>query len=254
MPLSPTTDLQEDGLTEACTVPPRRNGSGFKLNIGMLLIEPRPLTRRCFGQWLEQHVSMARLVSVSTPEEAIEIVGRPKDTGLVIWSIGADSIADAACRTALDRLKAGFPEVPIVLLADRESVAEIADAVRRGVRGYVPTSLDWQEIAGILGFVSAGGTYVPANAVLEAAGDRKPGKISPLRPAGRFKDLTPREIDVVEHLRLGKPNKVIAHELKISESTVKVFVHRIMTKLQAINRTEVACLAQQQLEHTDAAG
>jgi DNA-binding NarL/FixJ family response regulator len=38
------------------------------------------------------------------------------------------------------------------------------------------------------------------------------------------------------------PNKVIAHELKITESTVKVFVRRILMKLGASNRTEAASL------------
>jgi DNA-binding NarL/FixJ family response regulator len=54
--------------------------------------------------------------------------------------------------------------------------------------------------------------------------------------------LTPREVEVLARLRLGKPNKVIAHELDISENTVKVFVRRILVKLHASNRTEVACL------------
>jgi DNA-binding CsgD family transcriptional regulator len=52
--------------------------------------------------------------------------------------------------------------------------------------------------------------------------------------------LTPREMEVAARLRQGKPNKVIAHELEISESTVKAFVRRILIKLHALNRTEVA--------------
>jgi DNA-binding NarL/FixJ family response regulator len=43
-------------------------------------------------------------------------------------------------------------------------------------------------------------------------------------------------------LRQGKPNKIIAHDLGITESTVKVFVRRILIKLHASNRTEVASL------------
>ena len=57
-----------------------------------------------------------------------------------------------------------------------------------------------------------------------------------------FESLTPRESEVLARLREGKPNKIIAHELQISESTVKVFVRRILMKLHASNRTEVACL------------
>ena len=65
--------------------------------------------------------------------------------------------------------------------------------------------------------------------------------------------LTPREMEVVARLRQGKPNKVIAHELEISESTVKAFVRRILIKLKALNRTEVAHLTEGQFDTIQAA-
>ena len=45
---------------------------------------------------------------------------------------------------------------------------------------------------------------------------------------------------VVEALQRGKPNKIMAYELKMRESTVKVHVRNIMKKLHTTNRTEVA--------------
>ena len=110
----------------------------------------------------------------------------------------------------------------------------------------------------VLKFIRAGGTYVPASPLVEGHDIEqidKPscqnGKGHALPQPNMFEGLTPREADVVERLRLGKPNKVIAHELDISESTVKVFVHRILNKLGAVNRTEVAYLAQQQLSSAE---
>jgi DNA-binding NarL/FixJ family response regulator len=47
----------------------------------------------------------------------------------------------------------------------------------------------------------------------------------------------------VEALRKGKANKIIAYELQMRESTVKVHVRNIMKKLHATNRTEVAYIA-----------
>jgi DNA-binding NarL/FixJ family response regulator len=44
-------------------------------------------------------------------------------------------------------------------------------------------------------------------------------------------------------LKSGKANKIIAHELGVSESTVKVHIGRIMKKLNATNRTQVVCRA-----------
>jgi DNA-binding NarL/FixJ family response regulator len=55
--------------------------------------------------------------------------------------------------------------------------------------------------------------------------------------------FTARQAAVVEALRRGKANKIIAYELKMRESTVKVHVRAIMKKLKARNRTEVAFLA-----------
>lgn len=52
--------------------------------------------------------------------------------------------------------------------------------------------------------------------------------------------LTARETQVLLRLREGKPNKIIAHEMGISENTVKVHVRRILRKLRAANRTEAA--------------
>ncbi len=52
--------------------------------------------------------------------------------------------------------------------------------------------------------------------------------------------FTTRQAAVVEALKRGKANKIIAYELEMRESTVKVHVRNIMKKLKATNRTEVA--------------
>ena len=52
--------------------------------------------------------------------------------------------------------------------------------------------------------------------------------------------FTARQAAVVEALQRNKANKIIAYELKMRESTVKVHVRNIMKKLHATNRTEVA--------------
>ena len=58
---------------------------------------------------------------------------------------------------------------------------------------------------------------------------------------------------MVEAIRQGKPNKIIAYELNMCESTVKVHVRAIMKKLKARNRTEVAYLYSSSISDPDAA-
>jgi DNA-binding NarL/FixJ family response regulator len=67
--------------------------------------------------------------------------------------------------------------------------------------------------------------------------------VSPLVRAARDCNLTEREAEILASIEMGKPNKVIAYELGISESTVKVHARNLMTKLHAANRTHLAFLA-----------
>ena len=52
--------------------------------------------------------------------------------------------------------------------------------------------------------------------------------------------FTPRQAEAVMALRRGMANKIIARELNLRESTVKVQIRNIMRKLHATNRTEAA--------------
>ena len=60
---------------------------------------------------------------------------------------------------------------------------------------------------------------------------------------GGFDGLTPREVEVLDRLRRGLSNKVIAHELALCEDTVKVHLTHLMRKLGVTNRTQAALLA-----------
>lgn len=62
-------------------------------------------------------------------------------------------------------------------------------------------------------------------------------------PAGRHRDLTIREQQIVGLVRFGKQNKEIAFDLRLTEGTVKEYLHRIFRKVDVKNRTELAIWA-----------
>ena len=60
--------------------------------------------------------------------------------------------------------------------------------------------------------------------------------------------LTARELEVLQLLKQGKPNKLIAYELHLSESTVKVHIRNTMRKIGSTNRTHAAMYADSYME------
>jgi DNA-binding NarL/FixJ family response regulator len=204
------------------------------------LIDPKPLTRRSIGELLAQAFPECAMGVASTCEELLEIdesrIGRPD---LVLVYIRSAGLTNTWVQTALELLRVRLPEASAVVLSDRDDVDEVNRALTHGVRGYIPTSVEREVAVAALRLISAGGTFVPADALRSTGA--KPDDQRQRRSDGL--DLTPRELSVIHLLREGKPNKLIARQLDMQENTVKVHVHNILRKLNAGNRTHAAFVA-----------
>lgn len=227
--------------------PAKREIFDEKVARTLILIEARPLVQWCLSRWLTEEFDKFRISTLSQPASTATTWNDDQPVDLVVWSIGSRSLCQPETVQDLEQIKRMFPNAPVALLADSEDATDIAEAIRHGSRAYIPTSLERREIGEILRFVRLGGTFVPASVVLDASSSEPVDQATP-DVDSPFGELTPRELEVVDLLRQAKSNKVIAYDLDLSESTVKVIVHRILNKLNAANRTEVACLALKYLE------
>jgi DNA-binding NarL/FixJ family response regulator len=157
-------------------------------------------------------------------------------TSAIMLGIGTTSSDDPDLSADLQDLAQEHSQIPVIVMGDNEKPSHIAEILSDGVRGYIPTSVSLSVAIGALSLAIAGGVFVPASALLDAGRARW----QPPPAAGRMFGLTACQAAVAEGVARGKPNKIIAHELNLSESTVKVHLRDIMKKLQARNRTEVA--------------
>jgi DNA-binding NarL/FixJ family response regulator len=126
---------------------------------------------------------------------------------------------------------------------DLADVARAAEAHGTGF-GVLPREATPEEIVAALVAV-AGGLVVLDRRVaggLLAAAERIPARVTEA-PDAVGEPLTARELDVLQLLAQGLPNKLIASRLHISEHTAKFHVSSIMTKLGAASRTEAVTLA-----------
>ena len=199
----------------------------------VILIERRLLVRECFAAGLER-ASGYNVISFASPETYLERADRTK-VGLIVLCTSGD-LNDAEASRQISLLSA--EDLPVVLIADREDASQIVKALEAGARGFIPSTLSLAVVVEALRFVRAGGTFVPTSS-LPASRRSFPEDAAAARPVGNGM-FTSRQAAVVDALLKGKANKIIAYELNMCESTVKVHVRNIMKKLKARNRTEVA--------------
>lgn len=216
----------------------------------VLLIEGRPLIRDCLARCIRRgsDVEVRTIARLEMCAEAIED-GRVSLAMLVV-----ESPADADHNLRLvARLREITGNLPIIVVCDGEDLSCIVRVMKAGVRGYISTDMALDVAIEAIRLVQAGGQFLPAQSVLEegsaaAAAPVAAGVAAGEVPSGLNGIFTTRQAAVVEALRKGMANKIIAYELNMQESTVKVHVRNIMKKLKARNRTEVAYLANQLLD------
>jgi DNA-binding NarL/FixJ family response regulator len=206
------------------------------------LVGGRRLREQCLARFLEMSGVRIRIGAVENFREGL--IRSDGAIDVVVIDTGDHSCRDPAITIILARLGDVLPGIPVVVISDREDRSAVLDALTLGVRAYVPSSLDPEIFLETLRFVQRGGTFIPHDVLIKASVHRERTQGAEGRRTETHA-LTPSEQRVLELLRKGKPNKVIARELDIEETTVKVHVRRIMKKLHAANRTEAALVAQQ---------
>jgi DNA-binding NarL/FixJ family response regulator len=239
----------------------------------IVVIDGRPLMAESVACWLRRARPDCE-VSIFADTDVLLRDAKPIDVSFVLIYARADWRGRRSVCEAVELLSNVFREAPIAVLADEEDAGVAVEVLRCGARAYVPTSLDPAVVSGVLDFVVAGGTFLPATLLINdrvarawrsrlpeaasaPAGSHQPAGTQDARTPdahtrtvadeSQLSKLTPREAQVLACLSQGNPNKLIAYELGMRENTVKVHIHRLMKKLRASNRTEAALLADRAL-------
>jgi DNA-binding NarL/FixJ family response regulator len=138
---------------------------------------------------------------------------------------------DADCVETITAIRKATPEARIIALSDVDGDAIIASALRAGASSYLLKSVDAELLLRAIHDVHAGKRCIP------------PEIGAKLAERANDQPLTPRELDVLEHLSKGMSNKEIAGELDVSEGTVKTHMNAILAKLRVGSRTEAVTVA-----------
>ena len=231
---SALTRAQHNGLSDEAVRGPFLE-AGAAPDGFIAVIESRTFLRECIRRSVQSAFPLP-IITYSTVVE-LERQQRGASPELIILSLVDDS-GEASANT-LKILSELAPRIPVIVLADKNDSELAKTAIFHGAKGYIPVTMRFEIAIEAVRFVLAGGTYVPMDCLL--AGNWTVEQRVRRPPASGA--VTARELAVVRAIQQGKSNKVIAYELNMCESTVKVHVRHIMKKLKAKNRTGVAIMA-----------
>jgi DNA-binding NarL/FixJ family response regulator len=219
--------------------------------IRILLADDHPIVREGLRAVLETQPDFEVIAEAASGDEALRLaLNLQPDILLLDLEM---PIMDGV--EAIRRLRQQQPAARIIVFTAFDNDERIIHAVQAGANGYLLKGSPRGEIFQAIRITMEGGSLlqpVVASKLLRHVGHQanpKPMDISPSQVHNLYtppyEPLTERELEVLNLLAQGMPNKEIAAQLIISERTAKFHVSSIMGKLGATNRTEAVSLAAQ---------
>ena len=194
----------------------------------VLLVDDHALVRRGFRRILEDDPEIEVIGEASDGEEAVRLANKEKPAVIVMDCALPGMNGLAATRKILE----ARPEAAVLMLSMHSEDTLVRQALEAGARGYIlKNAID-------LDLVSAIKRAAKGEKVLD------PQLARPAALKGERGDgLTPRELEVLQHIVAGKSNKEIAAELSLSANTVSVHRANIMDALGIHKTAELVVYA-----------
>jgi len=214
--------------------------------IKVIIVDDHPLFRQGLRDVLETNPTMKVVGEAADGEVAIEIVNEIKPD-VVLMDINLPTINGLQVTR---RIKNQLPNCKVIVITGYDDDEQVFHALRAGASAYCSKDVPPEALIGIIHTVRDG-YYVVEDKTMRYDElldwiDQKIGRLSgPLISESDelFQPLSPREMEILEHVTRGLSNKEIAYKLGISHQTVKNHMTAILRKLRVDDRTQAAVYA-----------
>ncbi|MFO1467567.1 MAG: response regulator transcription factor [Steroidobacteraceae bacterium] len=211
---------------------PASKGSLAARNI--LVADDHPLYRDALRTVIPQACENVVLAEACSSDEVLAQVTSDERFDLIVLDLNLPGASGLSC---LRQVRERAPLTPVIVVSGVDDPGTMGEVVMAGAAGYVPKSAPRQVLIDAIRLIMAGGTYLPAAAVI-ALRDQRDG--AGASAAGASGKLTSRQRRVLDLLAQGLSNKSIARTLDLSEITVKAHVSALLRKLGVSNRVQAA--------------
>lgn len=212
--------------------------------VRLVLVDDQEMIRVGFRMVLETRPEFEVVGEADDGDTALDLL-RTVEADVVLMDVRMPRMSGVEATRRI-RAEQGAPRVLILTTFDLDEYAY--DALQAGASGFLLKDTPIDEIAAAVGHVHYGDAVVAPSTtrrLLDHFMQARPTRPenAPERDGHRFKELTPREHEVLRLVARGLSNAEIAEQFVLSEGTVKVHVGRILTKLGLRDRVQAVVLA-----------
>jgi len=214
--------------------------------ISVMIVDDHPVFRQGLRRVLESEDDLDVIAEVADGQEALR-VAQEMIPNVMLLDINLPGLNGLQVARAL---KDTLLDINIIMLTAYHDDQQVFHAIRAGASAYFPKDVSPRRLIEAIRLAHQG-SYVVEDRVLEKpqvgkwlldqfelldqeAGDDLASLLVP---------LSPREMEILQHIAQGKSNKEIAYELGISRQTVKNHMTSILRKLAVNDRTQAAIYA-----------
>lgn len=202
--------------------------------VRVLIVDDHRMLREGLRDRLNHEDDIEVVGDVGTAEEALLLVRQLEPT-VVVLDIRLPGMSGI---NAVRALRKDQPELKILLLTGFDFDQYVGAAIRAGVDGYMLKDAAQSELVDAVRQVAAGGAILPPKIASKVLKNYR----TEIKSRGRF-ELTSREMEVLDLLRVGLVNAAISSRLGVSPRTVESHVSSIIDKLGASSRAEAVRIA-----------
>ncbi|MEO0435014.1 MAG: response regulator transcription factor [Cyanobacteria bacterium J06656_5] len=183
-------------------------------------------------------------------EAAIEIVGEACNgqqavnqaqqlkPDIVLMDIGMP-IMDGVMAT--EKICQALPDVKVLILTTSTNDSHLHNAIQAGATGYLLKNIPPEDFIHIIQSTYKG--YMQFDPTMGQKLHQQLKPSAPKRSACAWKEVTPREQEVLQLIAEGANNREISQQLHIAEKTVKNHVSNILNRVGLRDRTQLAIWA-----------
>lgn len=214
--------------------------------IKILIVDDHPMFRQGLRDVLETDARMKVTGQAADGEVAIQLA-QYLNPDVILMDINLPTINGLQVSR---QIKSQLPQTKIIVLTGYDDAEQVFHALRAGASAYCPKDITPEALLDTIFEVFAGryivdGKKMSYEEVIYWIEQKVGGGLTPVSHASDelFVPLSPREMEILEHVTRGLSNKEIAYKLNISHQTVKNHMTAILRKLRVEDRTQAAVYA-----------